>query len=359
MTESKRLPALDGVRGLAILGVLLMHFVHHPAGTSTFALRAIKQATLLSWAGVDLFFVLSGFLITGILLDTKARPDYYRRFWQRRAARILPLYYLLLLAVFALPPLRVHAALAGPAPAYVLLWQNVWMARHGLGGVVLAFTWSLAVEEQFYFVLPFLVRGLSTRNLGRLFVGLILTAPLLRCLWGMPAAFVLLPCRADALAWGGLIALVVRRPAWRPQAVFAASGALGVGAVAAGVALYCGTEHTDPGMYRFGYSFLDLGAAGLVALAVLKPAEVLLLRPLRYLGTVAYGLYLLHIPALLVAHRVLGTRQVPIESVRGLLWGAGLPVGLALIAAAVSWRFVEEPFIRLARRHDNGRAAPR
>ena len=160
---------LDGVRGIAILMVLVFHAFMFSLNPMT---GWISKLASYGFAGVDLFFVLSGFLITGILLKAKGRPGYFRNFYAKRALRIWPLYYLLLLLSFGLVPfliLRIHvdASIVGlalpqshSALVYVFLLQNIWYGGK-LGPPTLAMTWSLAIEEQFYLVWPWLVLWLS------------------------------------------------------------------------------------------------------------------------------------------------------------------------------------------------------
>ena len=164
--SSTRIPALDGLRGIAILLVLLRHSVFEFHPNSKF-FSHLLVAGRLSWSGVDLFFVLSGFLIGGILLDAIASPRYFKTFYVRRAYRILPL-YAVVMALFSLRYVTSHGS-AGPLgsfshspipwASYVTFTQNIWMAWLGTFGVgAVAATWSLAVEEQFYLTVPFIIR---------------------------------------------------------------------------------------------------------------------------------------------------------------------------------------------------------
>lgn len=207
-----RVPALDGVRGLAISLVLWCHAM--PGGLPNHPRLAwVVKLGRFSWSGVDLFFVLSGFLIGGILLDAAASPAYFKTFYIRRAYRILPPYALLL--AIALLVERGFAWL----PPYLFFLQNFWMAAKGYFGIpLLGVTWSLAVEEQFYLSLPLLIRYTPRRVLGGVLGLVVLCAPLLRSLafhsfaGRALAAYVLMPCRADALCSGVLIALAYRTP---------------------------------------------------------------------------------------------------------------------------------------------------
>jgi peptidoglycan/LPS O-acetylase OafA/YrhL len=221
---------LDGLRGVAILSVLVWHFVGSGVavtpGTTASYLRA---AFRLSWTGVDLFFVLSGFLIGGILLDARDSRRYFRTFYVRRFCRILPLYWLLLAAFAA--ALWLHAshgwfegspAVDHPAPwwAYLTFTQNFYYAAGHFESNLLALSWSLAVEEQFYLTLPPLVWLLPRRALAAVLCLAAGAAPLFRHwvyqsgAFPVPgnAAYVLPVCRMDALALGVLGALLVRSP---------------------------------------------------------------------------------------------------------------------------------------------------
>jgi peptidoglycan/LPS O-acetylase OafA/YrhL len=221
---SSRIPALDGLRGIAILLVLLRHSV---AGTPTESKfwSAVLHPLKLTWSGVDLFFVLSGFLIGSILLNVRCSPRYFQTFYIRRAFRILPVYYIFVLIYFArhlhIPFLPSVLADASPLPvpflAFVTFTHNFWMATFGwFGAWGIAPTWSPAIEEQFYLAIPFLVRRISVRLLYLVLGCVIVGAPILRAILphimrhGAFASFVLMPCRADALSMGVVAALIYR-----------------------------------------------------------------------------------------------------------------------------------------------------
>ncbi|MBI5083418.1 MAG: acyltransferase, partial [Acidobacteria bacterium] len=161
------MPPLDGIRGLAILLVLLLHF---RAPDLTHPLKGILG---LGWTGVQLFFVLSGFLITGILLDTRSCSNYFSSFWMRRTLRIFPLYFLALSVFLVAAPavLPVPKEALPPAADQVYYWTylNNWipMGEEGRLVHVLGHFWSLAVEEQFYLVWPVVVWLVPPRMLLR------------------------------------------------------------------------------------------------------------------------------------------------------------------------------------------------
>ena len=359
----ERVLELDGLRAFAILPVILHHCYPFDGlfGLSDFLGGA-------GFLGVDLFFVLSGYLITGILLNTVKRPHYYRNFIVRRTLRIFPLYYVCL-ALFTISVWL----FGGPLWAAMREWGNGWFVVY-LGNVRAAWLnayppafvffplWSLQVEEQFYLLYPLVVLLLSQQNLRRLLIGCAVTAPLLRLYLllfvadSSVARFVLMPCRMDALALGGLVSILARSPSalW-PSRMQVRCGAVIMGAAALGVySLSRHSEHSNtilhPLMSSVGYSLNALAFAFLLAMIVLWPstslAALLRWRPFVYTGEIAYGLYLLHVPAAWIARKLLmkvlgidvpghSALSVPITFLAGFL------------AARVSWRFLESPILTL------------
>src|SRR5258708_23181826 len=227
--EAGRIPELDGIRGIAIGMVLIAHcfaIVSRPGSALAYALVPLR----LDWTGVDLFFVLSGFLIGGILLDARDSSNYFRVFYTRRFFRIVPIYLACLTAAVILSAVvnsgnasKLAWMYEGRLPwiSYFLFLQNFWIAKATTYGVFgLGVTWSLAIEEQFYLTLPLLIRKLSQKRLLQATLAGIVLAPVLRIvlhsLW--PEHYlswvVMMPCRADALLLGVLGAILLRDPAW-------------------------------------------------------------------------------------------------------------------------------------------------
>ena len=287
------IPELQGLRGLAVLAVVVYHCHARLEGTWSY------HASLWGWAGVNLFFVLSGFLITSILIEARDKPHYFRNFYARRVLRIWPVYFLLLIVCYAVPEWFLGDTLAHQTHwktlvAYALFVQNL---RHTALPGTLGPTWSLAIEEQYYFVWAPVVRFCQGRILkwvlpGILFV-MVIASPLLRlshALW-LNNTHTLI--HLDGIAMGSLLALGLyrlkfSRRAWLGIGVVAAV----LGIVATGT-IFAGTSFLDSG--------LALGFAGALLVAVAttgskNPIVVLLRRgPLPYYGQISYGMYMTHI----------------------------------------------------------------
>ena len=351
------------MRGLAILLVLVWHFAGAPLQGEAGTLAVLGARVLrLAWSGVDLFFVLSGFLIGGILLDHRESPGYFKAFYARRFCRIVPLYFawlaLFYLVLAAAPALVASPAVGGlfedplPAWSYSTFTQNLVMAREErFGPEWLGITWSLAVEEQFYILLPLVIRFIAPPRLPFAFGALILAAPVFRILSGLRGgygALVLMPCRADALLLGVLCAWLLRRDGVR-QTVAAARGALyGVlGGVAALLAVLCWQP------FRFERSpWLASGLAVLytafLLLAVTErrgPVSWLVRLPwLRGLGILAYGLYLVHQAVNGLAHGLILGRP-PAFGTAPEIAVTLCAAAAAVVLALTSWRTFEKPLV--------------
>jgi len=226
------MPALDGLRGIAILLVLAHGFdvIQTRGGPG----HDVDLVLDVGWIGVQLFFVLSGFLITGILLDTRSSPHYFRKFWVRRALRIFPLYYGVLLV----------AALFGHGSIYLWTYTNNFATAFGHGDPTFPHFWSLAVEEQFYLLWPLVVWLVARRGVVALSVALsalaIASRIYARHRWGYEAAYEFTPCRMDALAIGAGTAALIRSDRWRR--FVANRNAAGLGIIGGVIIRWSGTS---------------------------------------------------------------------------------------------------------------------
>jgi peptidoglycan/LPS O-acetylase OafA/YrhL len=359
----RRVPALDGVRGVAILLVLIAHF-RIVSDALPFD-RAMNQISLIGYTGVDLFFVLSGFLITGILLDAKDSRRYFRNFYARRALRILPLYYGIVVALVVVLPL-VHRS---TEPLRVLQRNQAWYWFHAVNfiwripGATPYFTghfWSLALEEQFYLIWPVIVWRLDRVQLTRLCQACVAGALVVRL------GFVVLgrggdvisyvPTRMDTLALGALLALGTRSPrglTW--LAGWARWVGPAAGLVLAVTFLTADSWRYGPAVHQtLGYSASAVLFATVVGAAAAGWAASFLTHPaLRFFGKYSYGIYVFHWPLLRVmgpvyavatrVPRVFGTALL--QQVALLIMGTGMAVGIAM----ASWHLYEKRWLALKR----------
>ncbi len=355
--ELPRLAELDGVRGCAIALVLLWHYVaeqiHAPLQSTA---GRVAQVLGLCWSGVDLFFVLSGFLIAGILLDHRGAENYFRVFYVRRVCRIFPLYFLLLGLFVLLAGLglgedtRFRALFAEPMPlwSYAAFVQNFFMgARETYGAQWLGVTWSLAVEEQFYLMLPLVIFFLPQRWLPAGFLAAVLCAPVLRGMTGGLTSFVGMPWRADALLMGALLAWAVRSPGFLERVGRHLAALWAVFAVLlAGAALLTWKRHA---FGVFNHTWLAALYALLILLALVSRrgglAAALRWKPLVGLGRISYGVYMFHQPVSALLHGWLrGTAPALTEA--GGMQVTLLALGATLLAAVLSYYLLELPFFR-------------
>ena len=363
MRAEGAISTLDGLRAIAVTLVALLHFGYLNGG----------------WIGVQVFFVLSGYLITGVLLADRDAPlgDYLRRFYWRRTLRIFPLYYAYLAVLAVAYALRgVPAELPPYAPTlFTYTYNFTRLLPSWEASPFFTHFWSLAVEEQFYLAWPFAVHALSRRALVVLSAALVAVGPALR--WALAAALDA-PWRsaydvgdavywfplshADAFAAGALVALLrlgdlVTRPALVAAAALGAAAAAGAANLAAlrasGADLPLGTmgfplASIANGFHAWGYTLLNACSAGLVAAAVAAhrrggAVSALALPPLAGLGRISYGVYVLHWPLLVLFNASVRYRGM---SLRGALLCV---VWFAIVcgAAWLSFRLYESRFLAL------------
>lgn len=339
------IPELQGLRGIAVLGVVFYH--NHPllAGTPFY------YASLWGWAGVNLFFVLSGFLITSILIEARDKPHYFRNFYARRALRIWPVYILLLILCYSIPEWFLGDTLAHQTHwktlvAYALFLQNL---RHTPLPGTLGPTWSLAIEEQYYFLWAPIVR-ISRGRIGRWFlplflVSLVVASPLIRIShahWLNPTHTLI---HLDGIAMGSLLALGMyslnlSRRTWLWSGLIAAVAGFALAATYAG-----GTSFLD--------SALALGFAGIILLSIAgtgarNPLALALRRgPLAYYGQISYGMYMIHI--LVFVYFGSFDPRLDHMGVTGNCIILGLRLIAATIAATILWYGFESRILKLKR----------
>jgi len=363
--EREHLGALDGLRGVAILSVILFHSLSSAPQKSLLDKIVVHLASL-GWTGVDLFFVLSGFLITGILIDQRLRPKYFRTFFARRVLRIVPAYAaFLIFMMFIAPLLGVIEKTDAIRLRDLQLWYwsylvNIYIALHGWAAAAGGTThlWSLAIEEQFYLLWPIAVLIFSPRALPRLALACAVMAECVRIafvLSGLPreVSYVLLPARIDTLALGALLACATRSPGL--LAKIYSSRAIVLGASFTALCTVLIIEHTldfqQPLTQLIGYSAIAALSGWLVLYAVGSHGW-LTIKPLRFIGKYSYAMYIWH--GLVIGLVARTTRLGGLQ----LNWASSLSsyalfvtvvivgtIGVALL----SWAVIERPFLRMKR----------
>ncbi len=360
-------PGLDGVRGIAVFLVFTIHYVPRILG-------------YIGWTGVIVFFVLSGFLITGGLYDNRNEAHRFRNFYIRRTLRIFPLFYFIWICIFITafffherwrPLLVLWPTYLGNYARFIAgtsAVDRIWTSRFAFE---IGHFWSLAIEEQFYLLWPLVVfRVNDRRTLIRICVAVIVVVLMLRCVLAvaLPAHMIELGflyrmpfAQADAFLLGGLLALLMRGPAeamvlrWGQKLLAMAVPVLVIAWLFnGGIHLMPITENSR-WVGAYGFTLLDLVAAGLILASLDRGSilyRVLSLRPLRVLGKYSYGFYVYHVILYqpLVGF-VLNRWRVPLI----LLFTVDFFVILGV--SALSYHILEMPFLRLKKRfitrHEN------
>lgn len=347
----RHMPELDVLRGLAILMVVTYHGLYWSGVVSSSRIGAlIVKASVSGWLGVNLFFVLSGFLITGILIDTRNRPAYYRRFYFRRVRRILPVYFLTIAVLIFLHTLTFGSTMVALA---FLANYHIFPVVGGFGPF-----WSLSVEEQFYLLWPTVVGRVDIRSLTILSLALCLVEPALRWLtfsYHLPLGDVHSSTLliADNLALGALAAIFARSrygSIKNGMKVGLAMMVAGLVILMAGLPFgiisrtnaFGATFQTVPWNLFFTGSLLFLLALQAPFFAGMWTA------PLRFLGYISYGLYLYHLIVFGAYDRFVN--HLSSSSVQTLLHNGFMRLtlagSLAIFIAWLSRRFFEEYFLR-------------
>jgi peptidoglycan/LPS O-acetylase OafA/YrhL len=361
----ERIVELDGLRGLAALAVVVAHYFGEPPdGLEIFT---------VGWIGVDVFFVLSGFLIGSIILSQCRQPNFFLKFYARRALRILPVYFVTVAAVFAaIALLGARPWIDAPLPlaAYLTFTQNVAMPLYGAaGGPWLLPTWTLAVEEQFYLLSPVLLYLVPPHRLVPLLLACIAAAFAFRLssiFWddtGL-AALTLLPGRLDLLLCGVLAAHVAQSSSLRrPRADDLVRAVPLLCAMALLLLLLVQPLISIDMLKLFGPTLIGIGTASFILAIVRGAPEGARFRSatLRFFGTISYALYLFHQPVAGLMHGLILDASPDIGSIPELavtFCAFAVSVGLAWL----SWRLMEGPLLRLGRRlrySEVGRIRPR
>ena len=369
------LKALDGIRGLAILMVASSHAFLSNVLSGNLVQRLAGEALLHGNVGVDLFFVLSGFLITGILVDTINDSGYFRKFYARRILRIFPIYYAVLFTFLLLTPV-LHLNWGGMAIPLLLFAQNLRpdsIHNFHLGPVELAHFWSLAVEEQFYLVWPAAILFLRTPSrilrAAAIVSALALISRVTILLLKNPAdSFYFIHVgtffRADSLLCGAALAVLYRSRHWLATVRWAPPVFLvTIVIIHIGFWLEPRTHnHLLINLWDFGfrYTFLILNFGALIVWALKEGSLVhwiFQMRWLRFFGKYSYGLYVYHLlilPAVISRLRPWFAAEFHSKFL-GVLLSALVGLAACTLAAFLSYQLFEKHFLRLKKYFDYDR----
>ncbi len=340
----KRIAELDSLRGLAAIAIVLYH--------------AIPWRFPFGWVSVDMFFVLSGYLITGIILENAGRDDFLKVFYARRSLRIWPLYYATLLFLLVLNSFMSSPHPILGLPYYLTFTQNVpryWGSETPPFLEYFSHTWTLAIEEQFYLIWPALILLAGSKRVVPLaFVFMVI--PVTARALGFHESLLLSRC--DGFALGGLLAAIVSGvtrgdapPLWlRPALVL--TGVVSItylGIVQAYGHLTQGIDFTLPSVTLFVINLFFFSIVGLVLLAAGHPVLACLrMRWLCYIGTISYGLYVYHF---FFCRIFLWLNDTWL----GRPWWVPLAIlGLGIVTAALSWEFFERPILSFKSQFEYG-----
>ena len=378
-----RMRELDSLRGVAIILVMAFH-IFKRAGDFTHnqILNSITNLTSVGWIGVDIFFALSGFLITSILLRTKNEENYYKNFYVRRVLRIFPLYYVTLTIILILMPV-LDPAFTSKIPSslpYLLLYMQNWIYIWGHITLTpfLGVIWSLAIEEQFYFIWPSIVYFTSKETLAKVGIGIIMLSILARVV-----GFFLIRdtqvfatffyyntfTRFEELVFGALLAVAVTYPAWKERLRLIALPVFLV-ALSAFIVMcrasfpYIIPYYGNVPLTIGGFTLVALFSTALIAIFVTHPERSIIRRlfqggVLSFFGKYSYSMYLLHLPvALLLEAPLWDTR---LRGWKMYLTYIVLCYGCTVIGSLLTWNLLEKHILNLKKyfeyKHSNNSPA--
>ncbi len=356
-----RVLALDALRGFAALFVLMYHITMQSTPHTAPAI-AFKQLFSLGWTGVDLFFVLSGFLITGLLVDAKGSTNYFRVFYARRALRILPLYYATLIVLFGAPHI-VNLPHDFVLPLRDQVWFWTYLQNfHWLGAKFAGLTgplWSLAIEEQFYLAWPLLILLASRRQALWICTACVLLSVGYRvyAINSVPHldTYYVTQARLDGLSIGSAIALFSSDGAWLPR-IRKFTPMIAIGSTVLLAATGLSIQGTKRPLFPALYLSIALIYGCLVIVALTTsfqgPSRILKSRFLRFYGRYSYALYVVHVPIMTALWHVGVTPENlslgGFDLVGQILYTVAIS-SVATLAALMSWHLLEKHFLKLKR----------
>ncbi len=362
-TTLKRIPELDGLRGIAILLVISFHYINNQLFHSENIIgKALGKATSFGWVGVDLFFILSGFLIGTVLIRSKNSKNYFSTFYIRRIVRIIPNYFLLIiifLILTAIPYFSSNYFLTGnnilPAWSYFAMMHNIYMAlQNNMGNVAMSVTWSIGIEEQFYIIFPFIVYFLKDKWLPFLMTACIVLAIIFRMQfhnWIPP--YVLLHCRMDAISFGVLVAWFNYHydlkeavdKFYKPLILIMVLDIL--------ICAFLYYKYADLGNIRNTLFGIFFSISLVIALTRSNSLYAAFLRNniLRWVGSISYSLYLFHYMILGILHHLFGnTNGIGIANLKDVIITV-LALISSLLFSYFLFRRLETPMVNFGKRY--------
>jgi peptidoglycan/LPS O-acetylase OafA/YrhL len=356
--KGSHIPSLDGLRGIAMISVMLYHFFLIPYA---------------AWFSIDSFFVLSGFLITGILLDTKANKNYFKNYIARRMLRILPLYYGVLIIFFLITPLIVSKESLAPYAIYYEHESNFWVYLQNWflmlhetdlkgSGRILLHLWSLAVEEQFYIVWPFVVLLFNVNNLVRFICAVIVFSITLKCYYFFSGhawqyTYFNTFTRLDELCIGGLVAIAVRneKVIARLQTIVPYVFKILLVFILAAIAIKRPAAPKSQFLEPLGTTVAAIFFASLILYCMSSHKRNLVKKVLEnkiliFFGSYSYSMYIFHVPILAVIRPALFQfLQKHIHHTIAFMLDNLICMFLVIAASQVTWYLIEKPALKLKR----------
>jgi peptidoglycan/LPS O-acetylase OafA/YrhL len=363
-----RIKELDGLRGIAVILVISFHLFKRAATlTEQPILREFSNLTTVGWVGVDIFFALSGFLITSILLKAKGSEHYFRNFYIRRILRIFPLYYvaiaLVLLFVPNLEPEFINSR--GRTLLLMMIYQQNWipLLKNYYLTLYLGVTWSLAIEEQFYFLWPFIVYKLSREQLikvGLSYIALSILARILGIIFWpdltqISLFFYYAPfARFEEILFGGLLAVFLTFDGVR-QKILRFSMTIFIASLSGFVALCLLSNTLNPTRANIpltagAYTTIALFSVGLIGIFITYPPQHLLRHifqnsVLTFFGKHSYSMYLFHLIPVLLLLDILSRNSIHGWAIYVLYSAASLVATIAI--ALLTWNLLEKHMLNL------------
>jgi peptidoglycan/LPS O-acetylase OafA/YrhL len=360
---NNRISELDGLRGIAILLVISFHYINNQLINSQDIWgKFLAKITSFGWVGVDLFFVLSGFLITTILIKNKKSEKYFSTFYIRRIVRIVPTYFLLLfffVIIISSPCFSANYFLSGnniiPLWSYFTMTHNFYMGRLGnMGNSALSVSWSIGIEEQFYIIFPFIVYFLKEKYLPILLVLLIILASIFRAQFnGWIPTYVYLHCRMDSICFGALIAyLNIHRDMKRWVSLYS-KWLITLFLIDVLVCAFLYIKYNDLGSIKHTLFALLFSIALIFALIDKKTLYGTILRNkiLTQIGAMSYSLYLFHYIILGLFQDLIGNKTgIVIQNKMDFIVSIGA-LFFAFVLSMVTFNLIETPLVNYGKKY--------